>query len=145
MSTKLVMRRNGNFQCHWAHADGKCGADTNLSPKYFYECEIVAIPSLDQHDFLIDQLDIDKYFQTRYTPIDDYETTYKSVPKSCERIALNAITDISVLLNRHFQANHGSSMERIVTRLRVSIGFNSQAVMTAEWTPEQKKNANDPV
>ena len=144
MSTKLIMRRSGEFQADWAHGGGKCGTETNLQTTYFYDCTVEARPSLDKNDFLIDQLDIDKYFQNRYKsrrPSDQFlgYTIIKHSPRSCERIALNAVNDIALMLNDHFMKHHDSPVGLIVTSLKVSIGFNQRAVMTAEWTPDKRR------
>ena len=128
---KLIMNRNGEFRCKWSSANGKCGADPVTAATYFYSCEIEASPTLDRNDFLLDQLDIDRYFQGRY-PIDHQ-------PRSCERIALNAVNDILRIIGTHMAAEHGASATDVIYRLKVSIGFDSRAVMTAEWTRPRGK------
>lgn len=128
MSTKLTMRRDGTFKCDFIRTAGKCGSILEQCPEYYYECEIVAKPILDENDFLIDQLDIDEYFQKRYK--------CGHQPQSCERIALNAIDDIKFMLAGHLRFHQNRDIEQIVYSIRISIGFNSDIAMTAEWTPQ---------
>ena len=145
--TKLIMRRSGTFLCRWNSTDGKCGTRDHLTPVYHYECVIEALPVLDQNGFLMDQLDIDKYFQNRY--YGDQVPTYSlhnptgtpsHPPRSCEQIALNAINDITYLLRGHLNKTHGAmDVGSIVKSVRVSVGVDQQAVMTAEWTPDKSR------
>lgn len=140
---KLIMKRNGNFKCNWRSADGKCGADTDLSPMYYYDCHIEAAADiLDSHGFIVDQLEIDRYFQQRYdgTPKNfrqpDVCPDFNHHPQSCERIALNAVVELKQMIEKHLIKETGVAR---LHKVSVSIGFNNLAVMTAEWTPEKAR------
>lgn len=85
---KMILRRRGQFACHWKSAENKCASGDNLHPKYTYEVELVSTAELDPHGFLIDQISLDKYFQERYIGVNGGHE-----PKSCENIA-PAVSDI---------------------------------------------------
>jgi len=134
---KLTMNRRGNFRCNWSSADNKCGTGTELTPAYAYHCHIETADILDQHGFIIDQLEIDKYFQTKYY---GNQPAWKTTPaQSCEKIALNAVNDIKRMIENHMLSNHGMS---VIYRIAVTISLSDQsspAQMTAEWLPEATK------
>lgn len=145
---KLTMKRNGEFTCHWINADGMCGVGTELNPRYRYECNIETGDILDKNDFIIDQLDVDRYFQQKYgkqfgvvvqPEWDNRFGTFnytKHRARSCERIALDAVTDIKNMVETHMLSHSGMS---VVYRIAVTISFGDQATMTAEWVPATVK------
>jgi hypothetical protein len=131
---KLIMTREGGFVCHWITPHGKCGTSKDIRSTYFYKCVIEAKPVLDSNGFLFDQLEIDKYFQRRYR-----DDPPGSVPRSCENIAMNAVADITNLLAVRMMEEHGAPLDKIIERLEVSIGADSQAMMTCVWEPPKKQ------
>lgn len=147
----LILKRAGAFHAQWESLDGVCGTAGDSTRNYTYECVIVADAAvLDANGFIIDQLDVDAYFQNQYsgfksdsskptTNYNGYNTKYASKPilykpLSCERIAIGAVNDILKLVK-----NHGCK----VSRLSVSIALASSQVasqvasMTCEWAEEK--------
>lgn len=143
----LILKRAGAFHAQWESLDGVCGTAGDSTRNYTYECVIVADAAvLDANGFIIDQLDVDAYFQNQYsgfksdsskptTNYNGYNTKYASKPilykpLSCERIAIGAVNDILKLVK-----NHGCK----VSRLSVPIALASSPVasMTCEWAEEK--------
>ena len=119
---KLVLKRAGTFKCNWRSGDNVCGHGVSGIQKYSYSCEIVSDNnSLDEHGFIVDQLDVDKTFQTMFHP-DPHQ------PKSCELMALEFVAQIKYLARRITP-----------TRVTVSVGpipppgAVGEASITAEW------------
>ena len=60
---KLILNRNGKFGYRWLSTDNMCGTIMTTEPVYNYACHIETADILDKHGFIMDQLDVDKYFQ----------------------------------------------------------------------------------
>lgn len=134
---KLVLQRRGSFRCHWASTGSVCGVNVEPTPTYEYLCKIETGVVLDKNGFIIDQLDIDKYFKTKYSEGMDLGQRIKLFPpKSCELIALDAVTDIKRLVETHMMKTTGASH---LFKIAVTVRFGQDAQMTAEWTPEKSK------
>lgn len=126
---KMILRRRGQFVCHWKSAENKCASGDNLHPKYTYEVKLVLKDAarLDSHGFLMDQLGLDKYFQLRYIGVNGGHE-----PKSCEVIARIAVLDIIDL----FVQERGLPLYEVgdfLEKVSVTIGAGTPASMTAEW------------
>lgn len=124
----LCLKRKGNFLADWQSTKGMCGTprfDTDTYVQYNYECIIEADHSeLDSNGFLIDQLEVNKYFEVKY------KTRKKA--QSCERIAIEAVKEIADLL---YANGH-----RKVNRIAVTVAPTGVelASMTCEW--EKKRD-----
>lgn len=135
---KLLLKRKGTFHAHWNSTHRMCGVPTRsysgrelLSYQYSYECLIEAGTKLDSNGFIIDQLKVDEYFNTKYEKV--------GPAKSCEIIAQHAVKDIADML----KDNDGM---KEVYRIAVTVAFNELASMTCEWVkPEAKKNVDEPI
>lgn len=126
---KLTMNRKGEFHCNWRSADNKCGVGPGTNPKYTYHCHIETADILDGHGFVFDQLKIDDYFKQKYYKYQD--------AKSCERIALDACSDVKRMIENHMLSHNGMS---VIYRISVTIGTgDGPATMTAEWVPDAAK------
>lgn len=126
---KLKMIRRGRFECHWRTTENMCGITSSNTPSYNYVCEIECGPVLDQHGFMIDQLDVDKYFQTKWSARAGGYTGH--IALSCEKMALACVDDVKYLVEAHMMKAAGFSE---IHRLSVTISFNETAAMTAEWS-----------
>lgn len=134
---KLLLKRKGTFHAHWNSTHRMCGVPTKsysgrelLSYQYSYECLIEAGTKLDSNGFIIDQLKVDEYFNTKYEKV--------GPAKSCEIIAQHAVKDIADMLK-------DNGMKEVY-RIAVTVAFNELASMTCEWVkPEAKKNVDEPI
>lgn len=133
---KLTLNRSGKFPCHWLSTDNMCGTIHTTEPIYSYNCIIETADILDKRGFVMDQLDVNNYFQKRYTQ-DKRGRQTKHAAVSCEQIAINAVNEIKHMLESHFLKNSGIS---VIYRLAVTISFGpGDASITAEWRPESDK------
>jgi len=135
---KLIMKRVGKFECSWRNAENKCGVGEDLNPWYSYQCYIEADSRiLDAHGFIIDQLDVDKYFQDKYKFARNAlgYPSFQPAAKSCEQIALASVRDIKQMVENHMHKTLGWSKLYCI-RVTIGVLFNETATLTAEWTPE---------
>lgn len=123
---RFILKRAGQFKCHWSNFDGRCGTDPNPIQTYNYLCQIETNDALDENGFIVDQIDVNAAFQNQYHP-----KPHKA--KSCELIALEMVTAIQMLVHKQ------SSKKIKVYRVAVSIdaippaGVIGDASITAEW------------
>jgi hypothetical protein len=127
---KLKMVRKGTFQCYWKSTENMCGLSGSQAPSYNYVCEIECGPVLDKHGFLVDQLDVDKYFQEKY------RKGFPQPARSCERTAMECLNDVKYMVETHMMKSWGYSDIR---RIAVTIFVNEVAAMTAEWSATDGK------
>lgn len=128
MAIKLKMVRRGNFKANWTTSENMCGVTVSPNPTYNYVCEIECGTILDEHGFMIDQLDVDRYFQVKFAASHQQPSGVKAL--SCERMAIICCSDVKYMVESHMmKATGGSEIHRIA----VTIFFNETAAMTAEW------------
>jgi len=85
--SKFILNREGIFHITTVKGTSHCGTLPDFDVKYHVKAECSA--KLDARGFLVDQMLIDKYFQT-----------IKRVAVSCEQLAQGALAGVkSVLLN----------------------------------------------
>ncbi len=123
MTKTIRLYNNGTFYfANLVPSDGvgagKCGPEENLVFKY--EVEIKGFPEmLDEKCFIVDVNEIDKYFQTSFgqnkTPI----------TLSCEQIALRALDDFLLLLEK--------CQDKLVL-IKVKIRATPYSYFEAEWS-----------
>jgi len=139
---KLIMNRNGDFTCNWSSMDNMCGTIATLNPVYSYSCVIETGDILDKQDFVFDQLNVDKYFQDKYKaapypPHTNSRDVRRHKPRSCERIAIDAVNNIREMLEKHMLGHADMS---VIYRIAVTISFGPKhASITAEWRPDAAK------
>ena len=142
---KLFMNRNGDFKCNWNSTENMCGTIENLNPIYSYACVIETGDILDTQDFVFDQLNVDKYFQEKYKEAVVHSPSYRGgnhitrrhAPRSCERIAIDAVNDIRRMLEKHMLSHADLA---VIYRIAVTISFGPKhAAITAEWVPDAAK------
>ena len=125
------MVRRGTFRANWNTTENMCGITLSTNPTYNYICEIECGTVLDQHGFMIDQLDIDRYFRKKF------ETFNGVKALSCERMAIICCEDVKYMVESHMmKATGGSEIHRIA----VTIFFNETTAMTAEWRASENCN-----
>lgn len=128
MAIKLKMVRRGSFRANWSTHENMCGIALSSNPAYNYVCEIECGTVLDKHGFMIDQLDVDRFFQTRYAYSTREPGGHKA--RSCEVMAIECCDEVKYMVESHMmRATGGSEIHRIA----VTIFFNDTAAMTAEW------------
>jgi len=127
---KFILKRGGQFKCHWSNYDGRCGTDKNPIQTYNFLCQIETSDKLDKNGFIVDQLDVNETFQKLFYP-------NPHPAKSCELIAMHALEAIRTLVYTH-------SPDIRIYRVAVSIsvptppGVIGEAAITAEWTGKGK-------
>jgi hypothetical protein len=134
MSIKLKMVRRGSFKANWYNTQNMCGVTESKNPTYHYVCEIECGTVLDAQGFMIDQLDVDRFFQVRFAA--SQRSPMGQMALSCERMAIACCEDVKYMVESHMMQSTGASE---VHRIAVTISFNDTAAMTAEWkaTDEQ--------
>src|SRR5579859_7836789 len=128
MAIKLKMVRRGNFTANWKTTENMCGVTESHNPTYNYVCEIECGTILDEHGFMIDQLDVDRYFQVKFAASRRNPNGVNAL--SCERMAIICCDDVKYMVESHMMKATGGSE---VHRIAVTIFFNETAAMTAEW------------
>lgn len=137
MAIKLKMVRRGSFRANWSTHENMCGIALSSNPTYNYVCEIECGTVLDKHGFMIDQLDVDSFFQTRYTYSMRKPDGHKA--RSCEVMAIECCEDVKYMVESHMMKATGNSE---IHRIAVTIFFNETAAMTAEWKASDEKFCN---
>ena len=133
---KFILKRGGQFKCHWSNYDGRCGTDKNPIQTYNFLCQIETNDHLDKNGFIVDQLDVNETFQKLFYP-DAHPA------KSCELIALTAVHKIyDLILNTSAK---GIKIYRIAVSISVPTppGVIGEAAITAVWEITKKRNENN--
>jgi hypothetical protein len=122
---RITLKRSGTFKCHWSNFDNRCGTDRQPIQEYRYECEIETDDNLDEHGFVVDQLDVNRTMQELMFP-----GPYEAV--SCEKLTQIAVARMKILVMNHHAGE--------VYRVRVGVGVippknvKGEAMIYAEWT-----------
>jgi hypothetical protein len=120
---RITLKRSGTFKCHWSNYENRCGTDREPIQEYKYECEIETTDALDEHGFVLDQLDVNNTMQKLFFP-------NPHVARSCELIALHAVSVLRSLV---------SVKPCTPYRIRVGVGVippknvKGEAMIYAEW------------
>jgi hypothetical protein len=128
MAIKLKMVRRGSFAENGVTTENMCGVTQSSNPTYNYVCEIECGTILDSHGFMIDQLDVDRYFQVKFAA--SLKNPQGVTGISCERMAIVCLEDVKYMVESHMMKSTGGSE---IHRIAVTIYFNDTAAMTAEW------------
>lgn len=114
--TCFKMRREGQFLAKWSREETKCGP-AEAQPIYQYACDIVAAPELNDSGFIIDNLEVHRYFLNTYGT--------RPLPAiSCERMAAHGVKSIKRMCE-----TEGVTLISI----SVSVSGMTGAWLTAEW------------
>lgn len=93
MGKTLTLRRQGKFKIEM-EGENHCGVAEKQTIKYFLTVVCKAKGSLDDRDYLFEQLNIDNYFRNL-----ELEEPFDV---SCERLAINAATELrEMILNEN--------------------------------------------
>ena len=117
MIRTLSLRRHARFTVHSCSGsrDNQCGAANTTD--FTYTVVITTDPVVDEHGFIIDSLDVKRYFEEAFGNI-------QSDLPSCERMCMQAATDLAALVGRPCQ------------RVEVQIGTDALAGLSAVWVRE---------
>lgn len=113
------MRREGQFTARFNTRGNQCG--TGGQQIYTYLCEIEVGEKLDNRGFILDNYEVQGYFDRTYAS--------DQPAQSCERIAQIAASHFADLLQRN---------GREAQRVSVTIRGSAFAGLTASWTPEKE-------
>lgn len=121
---RIILKRSGIFKCNWSTFDNRCGTDPKPEQTYKYACEVETGTGLDEHGFVIDQVAVNRIFQDMFYP-------EPHTARSCERIALKALDDISRLA----VSNPAVDLYRITVGVGAipPKGVVGDAMIYAEW------------
>lgn len=125
-SLRFSMKRSGSFRANWIDTQNVCGVNPTTRPNYNYHCELETTDKLDDNGFIMDNLLVDKYFQSKYA------SYWPVMPLSCELIAKRAVENLVRMLEDHGQTP---------IRVAVTVGGSTEAMLTCEWQQETKRKA----
>lgn len=117
MIRTLSLRRHARFTVHSCSGsrDNQCGAANTTD--FTYTVVITTDPVVDEHGFIIDSLDVKRYFEEAFGNIQG------DLP-SCERMCMQAATDLAALVGHTCR------------KVEVQIGTDALAGLSAVWVRE---------
>lgn len=125
MIQSITLRRRARFvvlSCRGSR-DNQCGS--RGTSEFEYEVRITTDPVISPEGFIIDSLEVKRYFEERFGNVD--------VLPSCEVMAMRACEDLSALVGETCQ------------RIEVEVGTDALAGLSAVWErpPRKSSRTND--